>query len=421
MAADQDEAKKIGGILRHARMLARRSQTEVATALGYHQSKVSRLEQGKGTEDLRVLRAVAAELRIPLHTLGLAPPPTTHSIDREKPGGMHRRTLLAASVATFAVPAPSAVTYGELVQALLPGTAFAAGIGEESVPQLADSMVRLRALFAVCDYGRLEVQLPSLIGDLRRVAADSSEATGLLAAAYQTSASLLLKHGDHGHAWLAVGRAMAEGERSGDPVVLASSVRLHAHLLARERHAAQAVGLVRHTVDQMSGTYDRRSPRHLAVLGMLLLRGVTAAALGGDRSSVQDFLAEAREVAGLVPDGAPDRWSNFGTVNVELHAVNASVVLGDAGLALDAARPLMRRHIPVPERRAALWTDVARAYSQQGRLADGYQALRIAEGCAAQDVRRPAVRELVADMAARDRRRTLPELHHFARQLGVPA
>lgn len=70
--------------------------------------------------------------------------------------------------------------------------------------------------------------------------------------------------------------------------------------------------------------------------------------------------------------------------------------------------------IPLPEHRAALWTDAARAYSQQGRLADGYQALRIAESCAARDVRRPAVRELVADMAARDRRRTLPELRHFA-------
>ncbi|GAA1428323.1 hypothetical protein GCM10009601_41270 [Streptomyces thermospinosisporus] len=40
---------------------------------------------------------------------------------------------------------------------------------------------------------------------------------------------------------------------------------------------------------------------------------------------------------------------------------------------------------------------------------------------AAQDIRRPDVRNLVADMAARDRRRTLPELHHFSRQLGVPA
>jgi hypothetical protein len=174
-------------------------------------------------------------------------------------------------------------------------------------------------------------------------------------------------------------------------------------------------------MDQMSGAYDRRSPRHLAVLGMLLLRGVTAAGLGGDRSSVQDFLTEAREVAERMPGSAPDKWSNCSLINVELHAVNASVVLGDAGMALQTARPLMRRHIPVTERRAALWTDAARAYSQQGRFTDGYQALRIAESCAAQDVRRPAVRELVADMTACDRRRTLPELHHFARQLGVPA
>ena len=79
-------------------------------------------------------------------------------------------------------------------------------------------------------------------------------------------------------------------------------------------------------------------------------------------------------------------------------------------------RPLTHRW-----RRAALWLETARAYSHQGRPADGYQALRIAESCAAQDIRRPAVRELVADMAARDRRRALPELHRFSRQLGAPA
>jgi transcriptional regulator with XRE-family HTH domain len=421
MAAEQDEAKRIGEVLRRARVLARRSQTEVAAALGYHQSKVSRLEQGKGARDLHVLRAVAAELRIPLHALGLASVPVAAGAHRETTEDMRRRTFLAASAVTLAGPTPPTRPYGELVQSLLPGTAPGSGTGDEDMRRLGARMNRLRALFSACDYASLELQLPALIGDLRRVGGDSPEATGLLAAAYQTSASLLLKHGDHGHAWLAVGRAMAEAERSGDPVVLASSVRLHAHLLARENHAPQAITLVRHTVDQTSGSYDRRSPRHLAVLGMLLLRGVTAAAMGGDRSSVWDFLTEAREVAARVQGSAPDKWSNFSPTNIELHAVNASVLLGDAGLALETAQPLMRRRIPVPERRAALWVDAASAYSQQGRLADGYQALRIAESCAAQDVRRPAVRELVADMAARDRRRTLPELHHLARQLGVPA
>ncbi|MGH1556322.1 hypothetical protein ACRAWF_44935 [Streptomyces sp. L7] len=66
--------------------------------------------------------------------------------------------------------------------------------------------------------------------------------------------------------------------------------------------------------------------------------------------------------------------------------------------------------------------ETARAYSQQGRLADGYQALRERrELCGTGHPPPGRTACLVADMAARDRRRALPELHHFSRQLGVPA
>ncbi len=215
--------------------------------------------------------------------------------------------------------------------------------------------------------------------------------------------------------------AMAEAERSGDPVVLASSVRVQAHVLAREKHTTQAVTLVRHTASQFAGSYDRRAPQYLAALGLLLLRGVTAASSGRDRAAVEEFLAEARDIARYVALDRPDAWANFSPTNVALHELSAAVAFGDAGIALEAAQPLACRRIPVPERRSALWVETARAYSQQGRLAAGYRALRMAEHCAAQDIRRPAVRELVADMAARDRRRTLPELHDFCRRLGVPA
>ncbi|MFP1662747.1 helix-turn-helix domain-containing protein [Streptomyces cavourensis] len=421
MADAYDEAKRLGEVLRRARVLARRSQADVATALGYHQSKVSRLEQGKGTEDSQVLRAVARELGIPLASVGLADVPDARNLEPET-DDMHRRKFLAASLATLAVPAaPSHADSGALVQALLPGPIPPSQDGDPDLFKLGEHISEVRRLFYACDYTRLEGTLPSLITDLRNAAAGSDEAAGLLATAYQTSASLLLKRGDHGNAWLAVGRAMAEAERSGDPVVLASSVRVHTHLLARERHTSQAITLVRHTTDQLAGAYDQRSPRYLAALGLLLLRGVTAASSGGDRAATHDFLTEAKEVARYVALDRADAWANFSPTNVSLHEVSATVAFGDAGLALEAARPLMRRHIPAPERRAALWVETARAYSQQGRLADGYQALRIAESCAAQDIRRPAIRELVADMAARDRRRTLPELHHFSRQLGVPA
>lgn len=417
MADAYDEARRIGEVIRRARVLAKRSQANVAAALGYHQSKVSRLEQGRGTEDIRVVRAAALELGIPLPAVGLAAMPETSTCDPETED-MHRRTFLAASIAALTAPADG---HGELVRSLLPGPVPASAEEHQGTPGLSDRVTAARRLFCTCDYAELERVLPALISNLRHAATGCSQAAGLLATAYQTSASLLLKLSDHGNAWLAVGRAMAEAERCGDPVVLASSVRVQAHLLAREKHTIQAVTLVRHTADQLTGAYDKRSPRYLAALGLLLLRGVTAASGGGDRSATKDFLTEAKDVARYVDLDRPDAWANFSPTNVALHAVSAAVTFGDAGVALETARPLMRRHIPVPERRAALWVEAARAYSQQGRLADGYQALRIAESCAAQDIRRPAVRELVADMAARDRRRALPELHHFSRQLGVPA
>ncbi|WP_193777592.1 helix-turn-helix transcriptional regulator [Streptomyces sp. E5N298] len=423
MADAQSEAGRIGEVIRQARVLQRRSQKDIATALGYHQSKVSRLENGRGTEDVRVLREIAKVLDIPPQRLGLA---AAHDASPSDPRteDMHRRAFLAASVAALAASPTPTAAHHDLIQVLLPGPSPAATGQSSGIDELRERARTVRRLFCTCDYAELEQTLPGLIADLRQVVGGSSgsaEASGLLATAYQTSVSLLLKRADQGNAWLAAGRAMAEAERSGDPVVLAASVRVHAHVLVREKHTAQAVNMVRHTVDQLSGSYDQRPPRYLAAVGLLLLRGATAASRNGDRDTTQDFLTEAKEVARYVAFDRPDAWANFSPTNVALHEISAAVSFGDAGIALQTARPLMRRHIPVPERRAALWVEAARAYSQQGRLADGYQALRIAESCAAQDVRRPAVRELVADMAARDRRRALPELHHFSRQLGVPA
>lgn len=424
MAEAQSEARRIGEVIRQARVLQRRSQRDVAAALGYHQSKVSRLEAGRGVQDVGMLREVARVLGIPPHRIGLAAAPDASPSAPETTEDMHRRNFLAAGIAALVTPAAPAAAHQDLIQSLLPGPSPVATGPVPDLTEMRDHVTAARRLFCTCQYTELERTLPGLIGQLRQAISDapgSADLSGLLATAYQTSASLLLKLSDHGNAWLAVGRAMAEAERSGDPVVLASSVRVHAHALARDGHTTQAITLVRHTADQLTGAYDQRSPKYLAALGLLLLRGVTAASTGADRSATQDFLIEAKEVARYVALDRPDAWANFSPTNVALHGVSAAVAFGDAGIALQTARPLMRRHIPVPERRAALWVESARAYSQQGRLADGYQALRIADSCAAQDIRRPAVRELVADMAARDRRRTLPELHHFSRRLGVPA
>jgi hypothetical protein len=192
--------------------------------------------------------------------------------------------------------------------------------------------------------------------------------------------------------------------------VTASSARVYAHVLIRAGHTAQAVALVRHTADQFAGAYDRRPARELSALGLMLLRGANAAATAGDRNSVGELLAEAREICRYVDTDRPDAWANFSLTNVELHTVSTYVTLGEPGQALTTARPLAQRRIPVPERRAALWVDTARALTQQNRLVAGLHALKFAASCAPEDVRRPAIRTLVADMAERDRAGRLPEL-----------
>ncbi|WP_329570097.1 helix-turn-helix transcriptional regulator [Kitasatospora sp. NBC_01266] len=413
-------ARQIGSVIRRARVIADRSQHDVASKLGYHQSKLSRLEKGIGTDDVRVLRAVAAELDIPLESLGLTTSPRSADLRTDD---MQRQGFLAAGVAALAVPARPHTAGLDLVQALLPTAAMLPDRQPLTEAALRHGLSKARRLLYSCRYTELETLLPTLLTDLRRTQHEtpgSLTLTSLAATAYQTTVSMLIKLGDNGNAWLAVGRAMSEAERSGNPIVLASSVRVQTHLMAREHHHAPAVTMVQHTADQLGGHYDQREPGDLAAFGLMLLRGVTAASTGGDRSTTAELLDQADEVAQYVDRDHPDAWANFSQTNVALHRTSAAVALGDAGAAIDTARPLLHRRIPAPERQAALWVDLARAFNQQGKLSEGYRALRIAERHAAEDIRRrPDIRELVADMAARDRRGALPELRQFSRELGV--
>ena len=322
-------ARQIGEVIRRARHLRGWTQGELAGRLGYHQSKVSRMERA-GTQDGHVLRAVAVALDIPLQALGLAPVVSSDSEIQD----MHRRSFLAAGVSALTLPAPgtgrAVGAAAELVRALMPGWT-ATQTQAVHYAGLEPRVLAARALFCTARYRELDATLPALIIDLRAASADGRDDVRLsrmLATVYQLAASTLLKRGDVGSAWLAVGRAVAEGERSADPVTLASSVRLQGHALTREGHTGAAVAAIRHTADQLTGSYDHRSTDYLAALGLLLLRGVTAASRGGDRAAVKDFLNEAADVARYVQVDRPDSWANFSTTNLTLHSINAHVALG---------------------------------------------------------------------------------------------
>lgn len=134
---------------------------------------------------------------------------------------MHRRTLFAATVA---VAAPG-VGGGDLVRALHPTSARSTPTSAYDGPWLASRATTARRLLCTCRYGELNATLPTPIGDLRHAQSTGGttvDLAGLLAIAYQTAASLMLKLGRERQ------RLAGRGPRdrgSGDPVVMASCDR----------------------------------------------------------------------------------------------------------------------------------------------------------------------------------------------------
>ncbi|MGX1302518.1 hypothetical protein RKD35_004006 [Streptomyces albogriseolus] len=84
--------------------------------------------------------------------------------------------------------------------------------------------------------------------------------------------------------------------------------------------------MVRNTVDQLSGSYDQRSPRHLAAVGLLLLRGATAASRNGDRETAWRSPGEPRP--SRPADAIAVAPATFNTVNKWAAGISDNLALG---------------------------------------------------------------------------------------------
>jgi len=155
---------------------------------------------------------------------------------------------------------------------------------------------------------------------------------------------------------------------------------------------------------------------------MLLCNAAYAAAQAGDRQRCAELLDDADAAARLLGADRNHHWTAFGPTNVTLHRISAAFALGDAGTAIALARTVNPAAIPVVERQARYWVDVARSYQQWDKSAKCYQALRIAERVAPDEVRnRPVVRTLTAGLLSAPAHSGMRGLREFAARVGAPA
>jgi tetratricopeptide (TPR) repeat protein len=345
---------------------------------------------------------------------------------------VNRREVLTAGgviVACSMIPVPERARrsdgIAEVASALVgtrsPGQALSWSTEPVGEDVLSATVTALKARYQAGRYREVVKALPPLlrtIGDPDPSALHGERLLVLAANVYQTACSVLLKLGDHALAMLAADRSMAAARRSGDPVTAAASARALAHALAsdgqHELAAAVALSAARKVSTDQSATVAER-----AVYGALLLRASVIAA-GEDRTLALDALSEANETAQRIGNDHNAVWTYFCPTNVQLHKVSVAVNLGDAGQAIDHARHVDLNQIPLAERRACFWTDVARAYLQWGKYERALKAVRAAERAAPEEVAvRPQVHRVVEELQRCSTPSVQGQAAQLARRIGV--
>ena len=120
------------------------------------------------------------------------------------------------------------------------------------------------------------------------------------------------------------------------------------------------------------------------------------------RDQAYALLDEAASVAARVGADHNLMWTAFGPANVGAHRVDVSVDLGDAGSAIAHAGKIRMAQLGLPERKAMVHLDTARALAQWGKWDRAFLAIREAENEAPEEVRRrPAVHQMIDDLAQR--------------------
>ena len=467
-------SRDIGHVFRLVRQYAGASQTQIAIACGTTQPKVSDIMRDiQKVEELAVFERIADGLAMPdiaRADLGLAarlapagahdrdalvplkviPPRDTplavrapagsepHNVDQsgreEGAEDVQRRafviltgaSLFGAILATGAPPAPSdsIEAFAALLTGFAPDTA-APALHSLDLKALSAAVARAKHDYQECRYSdviedmhwllpRVQTACAVLTGDARLCACTLSAET------HHVAASVLLKLGDQGLAWVAADRSMHAARASQDPVTIGSSARIITHALMNSGHLGAATSTASALAARLDSDVPAPTPESLSVYGSLLLRGAIAAAQRDDRQTAHSLLAEAEDAGRRLGKDANLRWTAFGPVNVRQHQVHVAVTLGDAGTAIDTARRINLDQITVTERKASLLIDTARAFLQCGRHENAYLALRAGQDTAPEEITgRPAVHQLLRDLISAAPASVRRQAEDFARQLGV--
>jgi transcriptional regulator with XRE-family HTH domain len=398
------ECEAAGQRIARARRRRGLSQAVLAGLVGRSESWLSQVERGRrGVDSYSVLVRLAEVLRVDIEKL-------TGSSDHDE---TRRRAYPAAS----------------LIEQAMMGYGTPGPLDDGDGPGREDSLDFLRAqahsAYQATRYDAAGRILPGLIRGAETAARTTGPASpapcAVRARVYDTAAALLSRVGEPFLAWAAADRALFAAGQSGDPLLAAASAWRMSYMITGRKHPQEALELAMAAAAVLGSATRTLSSEWLSVCGALHLAAATAAAAVFDRATTESLLATARGIADRTGE-ANHMGTAFGPVNVAIHAISASLRLGDPRTAAQTGEVLDLAAVPagLVGRRTQVNLDLARAYAMTRKDAAAVNLLLAAERLSPQLVRYdPATRDVIIELLRREHRPSTPDLRPLARRAGV--
>lgn len=383
------------------------SQVEFARLLDRSESWVSQVERGtRAIDRLTVLTNVADVLDVPLSELVGDESPFPIRPDAH-PEASELRRVLSTPYALGAFVRRSHNLKGK----------------PASLTDLRQRVAPLWKMAHEGAYSELFEALAAVIPDLE-IAAQYYEddkfyaVQELLLTTYQVTAALMAKLGEADAVWVVSDRAMKAAEVLNDPMqALASAHRLTLAFISSQR-LDEAIHLAEGAVEAIEPFCNDEEPETLSISGALHLALAIAFARLNDARQSREHIYIARSFAGDIGEGRNDFETEFGPANVEVHAVNVEVQLGNAGEALRIAEDVDIEALS-PERRSSFRLSLALANIQRRQPAEAIQQLLAAEAETPEQIdRNPTARQIVIDLL-RNQRGDIPGLTQLSERMNL--
>ncbi|MFD8078247.1 helix-turn-helix domain-containing protein [Streptomyces sp. NPDC059718] len=333
----------IGERIRSARERAGRTQAAVAGLCGIAVDYLSQIERGIKTPSLPVLKALAAELGVPIAAL-LGETPA-------RP---------AASLCSIDVDVAQALMGYGLPRSTAPAEPAALRERVEAAWRIWQNSPRR--------YTDAAGVLPQLIADTEhtvrahRTATDPAARREVLRAAadlYFLLRSYCRRTGRVDLSLMVADRGLRAAEDADDPIRIAAAQWNLGHVLLADGDYDGAEHVTEHAIEQLTGLPN---PEVTAMAGALDLVAVVA-----DARRRRPWQARHRLQTAALPRARRSgegntMWTVFGPTNVNLHGVSIDMESGDVAEALRAADRIDTSCLPSRERHFTFLLEVARCY-----------------------------------------------------------